>query len=221
MNWKCHQCQAAFEVPAGTIMQFCPQCGAKSAAIASSSVSPQASVQPESNVCPVCCTPIQPEDDKFVCPDCKMMYHKDCWNDNNGCATYGCHSAGCLNPPPLKVDVSGTNSSITGGEAPNTRGAGGVVCPKCHTQLASGTTFCWSCGNDVANVTKNSDDYLSTTGKVITWLSIMFLPFSIIVVGILYYSWRKRWPNKAAQLNKHSWIAFAVAIVLNIIIRLS
>lgn len=40
--------------------------------------------------CPFCQTPVQAGADHVTCPECKTPYHPDCWQENNGCAVYGC-----------------------------------------------------------------------------------------------------------------------------------
>ena len=144
MIWKCNACQSEIDIPAETVMHFCPKCGANAEAKANV---PGNQNQIKNNSCPVCCTEIQEGDDTIVCPDCKMVYHKDCWKDNNGCATYGCPQAGCLNPPPMKV----TTQNIQDSDETNTNlnYQNGIRCPKCNTLLEEKATFCWSCNTDL------------------------------------------------------------------------
>lgn len=100
-------------------------------------------------VCPVCCTRLSESDGTVVCPDCKMVYHQDCWADNNGCATYGCPSSGCLAPPPLAIhqdeaEVTSTQSALTANSDST------IKCPYCGTGLADGNQICWNCGKDIS-----------------------------------------------------------------------
>ncbi|MHB9108170.1 MAG: RING finger protein [Armatimonadota bacterium] len=60
--------------------------------------------------CPYCQTPLKPHDRVVVCPQCGMPHHQDCWQDNDGCTTYGCESAAA--PPPTmpgddRIDLTG------------------------------------------------------------------------------------------------------------------
>lgn len=41
--------------------------------------------------CPYCQTPVQAGVEYVTCPACKTPYHSDCWQENNGCAVYGCN----------------------------------------------------------------------------------------------------------------------------------
>ncbi len=40
--------------------------------------------------CPVCQCEIAHEDEYGDCPACSTSYHVECWEDNGGCAVYGC-----------------------------------------------------------------------------------------------------------------------------------
>lgn len=42
------------------------------------------------NICTFCQTPIKNEDEEYFCTSCNSPYHKDCWEENKGCAVYGC-----------------------------------------------------------------------------------------------------------------------------------
>ena len=140
MTWKCNSCGTEIDIAEGTTIKFCPGCGSK---INTEQEATSSQPSTTNNNCPVCCTAIEQGDEVVVCPDCSMQYHKDCWNDNNGCATYGCKSAGCLNPPPMTVDVT------TDAPYSNPQGGGSIHCPHCNTSLEQGSTFCWSCGKEV------------------------------------------------------------------------
>jgi len=40
--------------------------------------------------CPYCQTPIKPGIPVVTCPACQIPHHKECWEESNGCTTYGC-----------------------------------------------------------------------------------------------------------------------------------
>ncbi|NLJ35209.1 MAG: hypothetical protein GX358_03070 [candidate division WS1 bacterium] len=50
--------------------------------------------------CPYCRFPIKPDDQIVVCPACQVPHHADCWQENQGCTTYGCTSGAPGNAPP-------------------------------------------------------------------------------------------------------------------------
>lgn len=130
--------------------------------------------------CPVCCSPIEPNSDTVTCPNCKMVYHKECWDDNNGCATYGCSSAGCLKPPPMKIDLADTsfNSGARGSSGAN-------QCPYCKTPLESGATFCWSCGKEVSGIIGGVDANTPKARPSYRWSARIFdLTLESLIVSV-------------------------------------
>ena len=40
-----------------------------------------------------CMTELKANDDVLLCGACEMPHHQDCWNENGGCATFGCLAA--------------------------------------------------------------------------------------------------------------------------------
>lgn len=43
-------------------------------------------------VCPFCQTEIAPDAERVVCSSCGIPHHRECWQENGGCTTYGCTS---------------------------------------------------------------------------------------------------------------------------------
>ena len=102
------------------------------------------------NICPVCCTIVEEKDESITCPDCKIKYHKDCWIDNDGCATYGCPSSGCLAPPPPSISPSECDEALHDNiEDATAQSYESIICPHCQTKLSSNTSFCWNCGKEL------------------------------------------------------------------------
>lgn len=48
--------------------------------------------------CGVCHSEIEADEEITICPDCQTKYHTDCWQENYGCATYGCAQVNALKP---------------------------------------------------------------------------------------------------------------------------
>jgi len=130
--------------------------------------------------CPVCFSTIEPDSDIITCPNCQMVYHKECWEDNNGCATYGCPSAGCLAPPPMKIELSDCS-------LPNYAAPGGFsrprLCPFCKTPMERGASFCWACGRDISGKGKNSSGIV--LGVIISLVLILLF---LVIVSIAIHA---------------------------------
>ena len=48
--------------------------------------------------CSVCQWDVEPQQVLQRCPDCGALYHRDCWQENNGCGSYGCAQVGAVAP---------------------------------------------------------------------------------------------------------------------------
>ena len=178
MNYHCSKCQ--FTVETEDEIRFCPNCGGN---LISGTKETGPAPKP---VCPVCSTEIADGEITITCPDCQMVYHEECWKENNGCATYGCKSAGCLNPPPLKVDVKETANIPYAQPASSLNATSGIQCPYCHASITPGATVCWSCGKDISGIGRFAETNgfnfakLSKLSKALKFIGIFTLVINLI-----------------------------------------
>ena len=57
--------------------------------------------------CPVCRWGVEPGDVTRRCASCEVVYHAECWEQNRGCATFGCPEVGAADAAePVKAPVS-------------------------------------------------------------------------------------------------------------------
>ena len=96
-------------------------------------------------ICPICCCELSSSEETFICPDCNIHYHKECWNENEGCATYGCNSSKAATKGNLLDEQLLT------------------PCPWCHTLLNSKIVICSNCG-------KRTDGFIDVKNNVINLL---------------------------------------------------
>ncbi len=79
-------------------------------------------------ICPICQFPLE-EGDRQECSECRLLYHKDCWQENFGCAAYGCRMVNCLKDgPDLRIEP------------------GKRRCPQCGFEQPESRTECLRCG---------------------------------------------------------------------------
>ncbi len=155
MKWKCENCNIELELKDNKAPCFCPHCGQKQSALECISgmedsetypiwLSPAAEkIDEEKYVCPICCSEISSQEEQIACPDCNVHYHKECWEENRGCATYGCPSS------PAKDEQKEINKGDW------------RACPWCHTLLPSKTVICSSCGHridEIPNVSPTGEE---------------------------------------------------------------
>ena len=96
------------------------------------------SISPVSGlVCPYCMMQINSEDDYITCPKCGIPHHRDCWDENGGCTTYGCD---CKSGDEIQTSDP-TQSSL----AQNTQGK--MICPYCQSEILPGddVIYCEQC----------------------------------------------------------------------------
>lgn len=101
-------------------------------------------------ICPFCKTAITEADTVTVCPACGIAHHTDCWNENHGCATFGCSQQNAA-----AGFCAACGAPMGGGQA--FCGKCGMpravpqrnVCGKCGSQLQAGQQFCNLCGQPV------------------------------------------------------------------------
>ncbi len=88
----------------------------------------------EGKKCPVCKQAFNPGDEVFYCDQCGIPHHKNCWRQNNGCATFRC-------PASAQPFSETAPKDVERGE--------GCYCILCGSFVPAGLQFCVKCGNKV------------------------------------------------------------------------
>lgn len=85
-------------------------------------------------ICLVCQTPIESDEPKSLCSSCGKPYHTECWEQNKGCAVYGCSMV----PPTEALDELEIPVSYWGKEK--------KTCPACGKEILAAALRCLHCG---------------------------------------------------------------------------
>jgi len=56
--------------------------------------------------CPYCQFPIKHESETVQCPACKSPHHQECWEENEGCTTFGCQETSFIVPTSGSQEIS-------------------------------------------------------------------------------------------------------------------
>lgn len=65
----------------------------------------------KTHICPKCNEPIIDESEAVFCADCNTVHHRQCWEEENGCATEGCDQQ-IYSPFPLYQFTRTTEKSV-------------------------------------------------------------------------------------------------------------
>jgi len=82
--------------------------------------------------CSICQTLIRNDDEATACPECTQDYHRSCWDELGGCATYACGEAAPAEKPLPPA-------------SPKTGWGDVKTCPVCKRAIASSLLHC-GCG---------------------------------------------------------------------------
>jgi predicted RNA-binding Zn-ribbon protein involved in translation (DUF1610 family) len=89
--------------------------------------------------CAICQTVIQPAESEGSCPACGAIYHPECWQENGGCAVYGCKN----------VPATESRRSI---EIPISYwGQEQKPCPVCGAKIQAAAVRCRHCGTSFSS----------------------------------------------------------------------
>ncbi len=90
-------------------------------------------------LCAICQTPIAAGERMGPCPSCASPFHVPCWEENGGCATYGCQHM----PVSVKEEAAAEPAAFWGQEEKS--------CPACHQRIRVAALRCKHCGSIFAS----------------------------------------------------------------------
>lgn len=124
----------------------------------------------KNKTCPYCQSKIKSGADFIVCSHCGVPHHRECWEENKGCTTYG-----CINNPhtekKIELDSNYSNDSEdVGNLSPeeirqSLRNSESVFiqCRNCKSEVEESSVYCKYCGynlkeNKKTGVLSEADD---------------------------------------------------------------
>jgi hypothetical protein len=94
----------------------------------------QTIAEPTARLCAICQSPLGEDEPSVSCPVCQAPYHADCWEENGGCAVYGCSAAPRIEPRS-SLDIP-----------PAYWGRENKSCPRCNQEILAAAVRCRHCG---------------------------------------------------------------------------
>lgn len=180
IKFSCPHCSQHLDAPeqaAGAALS-CPACGGQ---IQVPMPSAKADGRP---VCAICLSPIADADAKSACPSCHAEYHAECWQENGGCAVYGCSQV----PVVEKRQAIEIPISYWGQENKN--------CPKCGRQILAAAVRCRHCGATFESARpQDADEFqqrselskrLPSAKRMIIWMFIFSVVTCLAPIGAVW-----------------------------------
>ncbi len=140
--------------------------------------------------CAICHTALHTAGDSLTaCPQCGTPYHAECWQENRGCAVYGCPQV----PPTEKWEDMEIPFSHWGNTSKS--------CPVCHQEIQAAAIRCRHCGATFATANPEDarnyrhrqaiEECLPRVRSGVVWLfALSLLTCSAPVAGLIALSWR-------------------------------
>jgi hypothetical protein len=136
------------------------------------------------NVCAICQTAIQASEARSTCPACNAAYHADCWQENGGCAVYGCEQVPKLEQRrAIEIPISYW-------------GRENKPCPRCGREILAAAVRCRHCGATFSSARpEDSDEFHSRTAlqerlpgmkRSIVWIFVFSVVPCLAPIGAVW-----------------------------------
>lgn len=156
----------------------------------------------KNKICPYCQSKIKKGADYTICSHCGTPHHKECWNENGGCTTYG-----CINNPQTEKKVDLESEDVGNETLENLRESLRIPqtqifieCPNCSSEIEEGSVYCKYCGYNI------TEDKLPVNSKDKTEKSAGKEEFE--------KEYKKRYKDKISITRKRTLITIGSFLIL-------
>ena len=191
IDFNCPFCAQRLEAPGDAAGQPvpCPKCLKEVMVPAESATAPPRALgtarsAENSPACAICLSPINADEAKSACPACRAEYHADCWQENGGCAVYGCSQVPAVEQRhAVEIPVSYW-------------GQENKPCPACGREILAAAVRCRHCGatfasarpEDTAEFQQRSDleKRLPEVRRMVIWLFVFCVLPCLAPIGAIW-----------------------------------
>lgn len=160
-------------------------------------------------ICAICQSPLERGEATATCPGCLAEYHADCWEENQGCAVYGCEEV----PPTEGRESLEIPAAYWGRED--------KPCPACGQTILAAAVRCRHCGATFESARpESSREFHSRAGhqkraptvrKGVVWLFVLgILPCTAPLTAVIGSAW---YMSHRADLKKLPGVSFSLAAI--------
>jgi len=136
------------------------------------------------NLCAICMSPVGEGDAATKCPACQALYHTDCWQENGGCAIYGCSQA-----PTIEARQSIEIPLSYWGQEKK-------PCPSCGKEIMAAALRCRHCGTTFASARPQGQEefrqhttreqQLPAARRMVVWIFIFSIIPCLAPIGVVW-----------------------------------
>jgi hypothetical protein len=103
--------------------------------------------------CPYCQSRLKKGADFIVCSNCGTPHHRECWDENGGCTTYGCKE-NPLTEKKIELESEDVGNETLESLRESLRSAqvpaqNYIQCPNCKAEIEDSSVYCKFCGYNV------------------------------------------------------------------------
>lgn len=182
IKFQCAQCRQHLEAPpeaAGCVLA-CPTCQQElRVPMGAAPAGPGADA-----VCAICQTAIQSGEAAADCPACRARYHDECWQENGGCAVYGCEQVPQVEARrAIEIPISYW-------------GQENKPCPNCNREILAAAVRCRHCGATFDSARpEDAEEFQNRTAlterlpgmkRSVTWIFVFSVVPCLAPIGALW-----------------------------------
>lgn len=164
-------------------------------------------------ICAICQTGFEAGEPSVNCPSCAAPFHQECWEENGGCASYGCES--------MPETVAKENAEAFAPQA--YWGKETKTCPACNKEIKVAAKRCRFCGETFSTtdpqdpkafLSSKSDSRGKSGNAVVVFFVLSLIPCLsplVLMVGWIWYASGRDSILKLPRRHRALWLTGMIA----------